>query len=133
MVCKWIFHVNARKVNYNKSLRTFTPKSAYMHVILQISIKSRLCSLINSFLKKFSLRIMRKWTPFRAFLQFTIYNLSTSKPKDMTNHKGTLCIRQHKDHVHVKILYNSSYFRVRKAFTNHKASLRFIKGLVKYA
>ena len=28
--------------------------------------------------------------------------------------KGTLHVGQRKDHVHVKILYNSLYFRVRK-------------------
>ena len=50
----------------------------------------------------------------------------------MMNLKGTLHVRQRKDHVLVKILDNSSYFRVCKAFTNRKVSLRFVKGLINY-
>ena len=49
------------------------------------------------------------------------------------NRKGTLCVRQRKDHARVKILYDSSNFRANKAFTNHKASIRRVKGLVKFA
>ena len=48
------------------------------------------------------------------------------------NHKGTLRVRQCKDHVRMKILDDSSYFRVRKAFMNCRVSLQFIKGLVNY-
>ena len=79
-----------------------------MTVKLQLFIKSRLCSLINSSLE------------------------STRKLYNTTNCKGTLCVRQPKDNVRVKILDDSSYLRVRKAFTNREVSLRYVKGLVNY-
>jgi len=49
------------------------------------------------------------------------------------NRKGTLHIQQCKDNLHVKILYDSSYFMVCKDFTNSKHALQFVKGFVKYA